>query len=171
MSTKRRAYTTIKMPNPRTEEAEFGKGKKGMFICRRCGSCYYLKAWHHSFDKINTDRNTALGDFKSVLCPACTMIHNKQYEGKVVIHMLPFQDRDGLTALIRSFGAKAYADDCQHRIIDSSFHDDVLTVTTSENQLATKLAKKIKETFHAKRVRVTHSAMPSDSATVSVFFE
>lgn len=30
------ALGAIKMPNPRTEESEFGKGKKGMYICRRC---------------------------------------------------------------------------------------------------------------------------------------
>lgn len=49
------------------------------------------------------DRNVAWRDFQSVLCPAYAVINNKQYDGKVVIHMLPFQNRDGLTALIRCF--------------------------------------------------------------------
>lgn len=171
MSTKRRAYTTIKMPSSRKEEAEFGKGKRGMFICRRCGSCYYLKAWHHGFEKINTRRAVTRKDFQSTLCPACAMIKNKQYEGRVVIYKVPLPVRDGLKALIRSFGNKAFERDCQHRIIGISSEKDMLTVTTSENQLAAKLAKKIRETFHAKRARMVHSAAPSDMATISLSFE
>ena len=171
MSTKRRAYTTMKMPNPHKEEAEFGKGKKGIFICRQCGSCYYLKAWHHSFEKISANHNLALKDFQPTLCPACSMIKNKQHEGEVIIHHIPSQVQDGLIALIRSFGDKAFDRDCQHRIISISLQKNLLLVTTSENQLAAKLAKKIRETFHAKRVRIVHNTAPSDIATVSLFFE
>lgn len=160
----------IKLPTPHKEEAEFGKAKSGLGMCRSCLSFYYAKSWHLKCPIFPTETKNREIQVELSLCPACRMIRNKVYEGRLIIRNVPARSIPELESLIRSYGARAYNKDCQHRLINLSRTKNHLEVTTTENQLATRLAKKIKDAFNRVRIRTIYSAAPSDASLVRVEF-
>src|SRR3989344_5050326 len=42
----RKAYN-VNLPKSKRESEEFGGGKKGLVLCKKCTSAYYKKSWHH----------------------------------------------------------------------------------------------------------------------------
>ena len=131
---------------PERTEREFPKGVKGIVFCDTCGITYYKKAWHHNLRHFKSFEKDVPVVFRT--CPACQMIKNKQFEGRVSVVNVPSKFQGEVERLIRGYGE----------------------VTTTENQLAQKLARKIAETFKAARVAVSHSASPSDVAFITVTF-
>ncbi|QQG44927.1 MAG: hypothetical protein HYW89_02870 [Candidatus Sungiibacteriota bacterium] len=78
------------------------------------------------------------------------MIKNKQYEGEVVVKNVPPNFRKELLNLIENMGERAMRRDVLDRVLDLRFKDKDLRITTSENQLAQKIALKIQEVFKNK---------------------
>ncbi len=160
----------VKISQPRKEEAEYGKTKKGMQACKKCRAYFYKKSWHHDLPGVKKGERRILPVFASVLCPACQMIQNRQYEGKVIVEGAPAHFLEEIINLINAYGARAYRSDTQHRIIKVQTTKAGIVVTTTENQLAIKLAKKIKATFHAAKLMVIHLKDPSDVELARVIF-
>ena len=85
------------------EEQEFGRGKISIVICPECNLVYYKKSWHHRLEdckQLSQDKR-----IKFIICPACRMIRDGTYEGKVSIKR-PVQEnveRD-LLNLIKNVG-------------------------------------------------------------------
>lgn len=155
---------------PRTESQEFGQAKKNFRQCRDCGAVYSDKAWHP--DSPAKESATFGQQLFMTRCPACQMVANRQYEGVVIIQDIPQQYRHELLHMIRGFGVRAYAQDCQHRIIEiRQEENDKWVVTTTENQLAVRLAKKIREVFDKVQVRTAHSRQPDDVVRLWVRFK
>ena len=77
-----------------------------------------------------------------------------------------------LNKLIKNFCQRAFERDPLHRLIDIKNDSGNLTATTTENQLAVKLAKKIKEVFGKNKVQVkiSYSPSPSDAVYVKINF-
>lgn len=160
MSKKKRNESKRKLPYPRKEEAEFGKAKKGIFACKRCGAYFYKKSWHHELHiRKNGKKLLTIG---YIWCPACSMIDNGEYEGKVLIENAPERLTGALIALVKAYSARAYRHDSQHRLIEIKRENGNLAITTTENQLAAKLGRKIKETFKKVDLHITHAEVPSD---------
>src|SRR3989344_3087214 len=129
----------------RGEKEEFGRALKDAGLCKRCRAVYYKKSWHHGIDSKSKE---ALGRRKpwQTMCPACRMVENGQFEGELMITEMPKNKtlRGELLLLIKNYGRKAYRVDSQHRVIGVYKEDDATwRVTTTENQLAKKLANKI----------------------------
>lgn len=157
-----------KLPKARNEEEEFGGGKKGLVICKKCSNAYFKKSWHHDLDGVkNFDKDLPI---HFVLCPACQMIANHQYEGRITIKNVPEKIADELDNMIRHSCNQAYHNDPLDRLIEIKKDKDTWEVTTTENELASKLGKKIKQTFRAKKIKTQFLAEPSDVAEVTIEF-
>lgn len=152
----------------RREKHEILKGEKGAIICKNCDAAYCVKSWRHSLSDCKNLDDTAV---KFSLCPACQMIKNKQFEGEIVVKNAPEKIKNDLKHLIKSFCQKAYERDPMDRLIAVKETNGNLTITTTENQLAVKLAKKIGETFKKPDVKIVYSPAPSDVAYIKVEFK
>ena len=171
----------IKLPKSHHEAEEF-TAKKGLVLCESCGAVYYKKHWHHNLERLNSPEVKSVSDVgkkdtsvKFLLCPACAMIKNKQYEGRIIIQNVPKQIQKELEELILGYGKRAYDRDPMHRLIEvnkntSDGGKNVWQVTTTENQLANKLAKKIKSAFHKTKSKVRFNAEPGDVAEIALEF-
>ena len=159
----------IELPKSRHEAEEFGKAKKGIVICGECRAVYHKKAWHHSLEKLKMkdDRDYPLS-FQ--MCPACKMIRDHQFEGEIKVIGYPAEIKKELTNLIRNFCKRAYERDPMDRLIEIKEDGNNLTVTTTENQLAQKLAKKIREIFKRFKIKISYSAEPGDTVYIEMKF-
>lgn len=160
----------IKLPKSRHEVEASGGGKKGLLICKSCNVFYYQKAWHHNADTFISKREDKDLRINFVLCPACQMIKNNQYEGEVVIKNTPIKLKEELINLVKGYCRRAYLRDPLHRLIEIKNNNQGIQVTVTENELANKLAKKIKETFHKVKTRTFFTKEPGDVARVVVEF-
>lgn len=127
------------------ETEEFGPGQQNIVICGDCGIAYYGKAWHHNLRNYKNVERAKRVAFK--LCPACMMAKNKQYEGEIRISDLPKNKVNEITGLVRVLARKAYELDPLDRILRTKYSGNTLSVQMSENQLAQRLAKKLKDTM------------------------
>ena len=149
--------------------SEFGPGKHDYIFCPNGEAVYYKKSWHHASDFFLRMPEAAQDKGVSFkLCPSHEMEKNKQFEGQVVIKNIPAQVREELVRLIEHMGEHAMRRDVLDRVLGMRWAKDQLTVTTSENQLAQKIGRKIKETF--KKHIAEHISRPKggDSDVVSV---
>ena len=155
----------------RTEFQEFGKAAKEYRRCRICSAIYYDKSWHHGRD---FDLAAAVKNHKFWItrCPACSMIEEREFEGELIIRNIPARFQMELYRLIRGYGRRAYELDCQHRIIAIAKEDKhTWRVTTTENQLAGKLAKKIREVFDRVEIATSYSEAPEDVERIVLNFQ
>lgn len=164
-----KASHRVKLPKSRHEVEEFS-AKKGLVICEKCNIFYYKKSWHHSADKFIAEREDKDLPLNFILCPACRMIKNKQYEGKIVIQNAPEKLKEELINLIKGYCRRAYLKDPLDRLIDIKKEDKNIIVTVTENELANKLGKKIKGTFNKLNVKTSFIKEPGDTALVRIEF-
>ena len=159
------------LPEERDFKQEFLKGDKPFLMCSDCGSVYFDKYWHHKIEEFNRLEKENNFQMKFKLCPACEMIKNKQYEGRVVIKNIPKKLEAELGKIITSFTRTAFEIDPLDRLINIKKGKDDWEVTTTENQLANKLARKIKELFTKIDVKHSFASDPSDVVEVTVEFK
>ena len=165
----------VNLPKAQHEVEEFGAGKKGLVMCQNCDSAYFKKSWHHDLENIEVSEKKDV-PIKFVLCPACQMIKNKQYEGRIVIKNVPEKSGVKLEELINEFCRRAYDRDPMDRLIEikkshsTSSGQAVWEVTTTENQLANKLAQKIKSSFSGVKTKTKFNKEPSDVVEVIADF-
>lgn len=164
----------IKLPKSQHEAEEFA-AKGGLVLCSECGACYYKKHWHHGIEKLNLSETEKISKkdtpIKHAVCPACRMIANKQYEGRIVIKNFPEKYVGKLEELVSGFGKRAYVRDPMDRVISVGVRDGRWEITTTENELANKLAKKIKDTFNKVKSRAKFAPEPSDVAEITIEFQ
>ena len=160
----------IMLYKERTEFQEFGHAKKNFRLCYSCHAVYFNKSWHH----LSALKSTAMKKSETLnlaLCPACHMIADRQHEGVLNIEDIPQKLQHELMNLILSYTAKAYEKDCQHRLIAVNRKSkNSWVATTTENQLANKLAHKIKQVFDKVEVKTAYSTEPNDIERVTVKF-
>lgn len=158
----------IKLPKSGHAMEEFGGGKRGLIFCPDCQAAYYKKSWHHSTLDLKSVKEDSAVSFRR--CPACTMIKNHQFEGRITILGAPQNLTAELLNLIKGFGERARSADPMDRVIEARKMKNGIVVTTTENQLANKLAKKIKSTFNKVKSKTTFSKDPSDFVDIKVEF-
>ncbi len=158
----------FKQPRFKNDEQEFRRGKKGIVMCPDCGAAYYEKSWHHSLLKIKSVKKDTPVDF--ALCPACKMIKFNMFEGEITIVGVPARLRQELINLIENYCERAYSRDPMDRLIGIRREKDNLVVRVTENQLANKLGKKVKNLFNNLKVRTKYIAAPGDTGRVRIEF-
>lgn len=156
------------IPRRKNDEQEFPSGK-GIILCETCGAVHFKKRWYHGLEKIALSEKNDLS-VKHGKCPACGMIANKQYEGRITIKNFPADWDKQLEELINGFGKRARDRDPMDRVIEFKKDGNNWTITTTENELTNKLAHKIKTTFGKSKSRTHFAPEPSDVAEVVIEF-
>jgi hypothetical protein len=168
---------TGKMVLSHTEEHETPKGRLGLIFCNPpvggCNAVYYKKSWHRNLRNYKSLHENS--PIKFSLCPACKMIQNKQFEGEITIKNIPFGIFNEIEHLIITFSRRAYERDPMDRLIAIKKNKSEMAITLTENQLAVKIAKKIKDTFKSASwridMKISYSPQPSDVAYVKLEFK
>ena len=161
----------VKLAKAGNEPAEFALGKKGILICPEDDSYYFKKSWHNGRRAFLNRRENHDLSFRKVLCPADNMITKGLWEGKVIIENLPKDKLTEIKNLIRNFDKIAQAKDTLDRVIKVDSEKGNLIVTTTENQMAHKLAKKIHDAFKKVSLKTSYQKPPGDAEIVWVKFQ
>lgn len=149
----------------------FGPKHKGLVICRRCRNVFYKKSWHHPTSRLLEQANIAERSGVSfALCEACRMIEQHLFEGEIIIKDMPARLESECIHLVNNFGARAEARNPQHRIIAIEQQRGEYRITTTENQLAMKLAKKIQHVFGKVDLSITHAKEPYEVEHIQLVF-
>lgn len=152
----------------RTREHEFPKGAGGVVFCRVCNAVYFKKSWHHNLRHNKNLREDLPVAF--VTCPACLMIRDKKYEGKIVLTSVPPRLKKGIEDLTNAFCRRAWLADPMDRLANVKYTPDRVEITTTENQLAVKLAKKIKEVYKKARVKISYGHARDKASDILIEF-
>lgn len=129
----------------RHEVEEFGPGKIDIIFCPEGDEVYYYKSWHHNLRRYPHLKETKPLRFQ--LCPYHQMKKNRQWEGEVRIYSVPEKYRERVLKTAENVSREAYRRDPMHRILNIKENKKEITIYTSENQLAQRMAKKIFESF------------------------
>lgn len=165
--------SVVKLPlrGRAAKNEEYWREHKGIVACPRCKNLHAKKRWYVSEDKLKrTLKTSKVAATEKKVCPACTMIKNHMFEGELFIEGFPVAMKKDLKNLINNFGVRATAIDPQDRIIAVETTRKGYRVTTTENQLVNKLAKKIRDAFNTVEIAFSNSAEPSEVSRVHVVF-
>lgn len=149
------------------------KGKEGYIMCDDCGAVYFKKHWHENIEALNKAEMTSFlknTHIKSEICPACKLIKDHKYEGRVIIKNVPEKYSEELEGLIKNFCASAEDRDMMDRLIEINKSGSEWEILLTENQLTNKLAKKIGEVFEKANVRVYFIPEPSKTGEAVIEF-
>ncbi|MBI3046173.1 MAG: hypothetical protein HYY86_01340 [Candidatus Harrisonbacteria bacterium] len=160
----------FKNPRLRRDAHEFPGGGKGLVICEKCDIFYYQKSWHHNADAFIAKRENKDLPVKFAVCPACQMIKNRQYEGEVIIRNVPEKLKNEVINLANAYCDRAFLKDPLDRLAAIGFVGSDISVRVTENQLANKLGKKIKDAFNKVKTKTSFQKSPGDVARVIVEF-
>ncbi|MEK7493949.1 MAG: NMD3-related protein [Patescibacteria group bacterium] len=152
----------LELMAPRTTPRGSQKGKGGIVFCATCNAVYYKKSWHHNlryYKNLHEDLGVSFA-----LCPACTAIKNNEFEGRITISNVPKNIAEHLANLVHAFTHRAYQKDPMDRLIAMKKTNVGMEITTTENQLAVRLAKKIEEVFKGSTARITYARSSRDKA-------
>ncbi len=160
-------------PKPKKEQQEYGPGKTDIIMCKNCKSVYWEKSWHHNLR--NYDQLSQNKHIKFKLCPACQMVRDHKFEGKIVLKNIPPKIEEEALNLISNIGKRAFKRDPMDRIINiehkTTRNDkETIEVFTTENQLAVSIGKQIKNALDPKSVDIKWSDR-EDTVRVIVTFE
>ena len=124
--------------------------------CRVCKAVNFNKSWHHG-------DHVKVADMKKspfawvTRCPACKMIETHNYEGKITITNIPTMTSRELLYLIKNYANQDYEKNCQHRLIEVVKHDlHTWVLTTTDSQMASKLARRISQAFDHVDVKTSY---------------
>lgn len=171
MSRKFSKTSSVKLPQ-RGREAEgedFGREKGGIAECPGCHSVHHKKGWHASIEDINV-KEGKLFISRRELCPACRMIRENEFEGELLVENIPERLREEVINLLKNFGERAKQKDPQHRIIEIIKHGNGYRITTTENQLAVRMGKKLKDVINTVELHVSHSREPNEVSRVRAVY-
>ncbi len=168
----RQTSSVKKLPPQSREEQheEYGREHEGVLECPECRNVHFKKRWYVSQSDLEDRLKKKIDISKQHLCPACAMIKSHLFEGELFTEGFPAEQSDDLLHLIRNFGKQATETDPQDRIISIEKVEKGYRITTTENQLVNRLAKKIKDAFSTVDVRFSHSQEPYEVDRVHVIF-
>jgi len=173
MSSKQKKKSVIlKVPqrHKETKHEQAGHAHKGLAVCRQCHNTLFRKEWHHPGSKIFEQARIAQGGVHFIICPACLMVRNHLYEGEIIIKNIPAKYETEMVRFVIGYGARAQKRDPQDRVIDIAKTKDGYRITTTENQLAVRMAKKIKSVFGKVQISISYAKEPYQIGRVVVFF-
>ena len=145
----------VRRQHTRREEQEFGPGKADFLVCPSCSAVYDDKRWKASFVHVRDAKETKRIAFG--LCPACAMIRDGKYEGQILATGISLRRIEEALARIRNVGARARIRDPMDRIIAVRRSGKRIEVTTTENQLALRIGRALKQLLGGKlRIQWSH---------------
>ena len=149
------------------EEQEFGAGRSEFIVCSDCDAVYYEKSWHHGFTDYKHLKENKRVNF--AVCPACQMIKDQKFEGKVVFENVPSEYKEDILNNIKNTGERAHKRDPMDRIIDIKESEGNIEVFTTENQLARIIARQIASAYKNTKTDIKWSKEESAARIVVGF--
>jgi NMD protein affecting ribosome stability and mRNA decay len=125
------------------------------------------KGWHHLVSLSETSRPPVT--FKR--CPACEMIANHQYEGRIRISGVPERYLHDLMRFVHNAGERAFKKNPMHRVIAMKPAEAGWEITTTENRLANVIARNITRIFKGASMKAHFAGNPSDVEEITVTFQ
>ena len=151
----------------RQEADEFGPGKTDIIFCPEGSEVYYYKSWHHNLRRYPYLKETKPVRFK--LCPYHQMKKNRQWEGEVRVAGVPEKYRGQILKTAEGVSGEAYRRDPMHRILNIKNTNKELVIYTSENQLASRIAKRVSESVKNHFFKPeTHKAKGGDPVLITM---
>ena len=147
---------------------KYAPAPKGTLICKKCQNIYFKKRWHHSLDKKTKTKVSGKAGF--TLCPACVMVGNHRYEGELIVENVPEEIESEFVRAVKGYGRRAEEINPQHRIIGFEKKRGFYRATVTENQMAARLGKHLKQVFKKVDLKITRSAEPFKLDRVFVSF-
>lgn len=127
-------------------------------VCKECNAIYFKKAWHASAADIAEEYNDKPTSF--TVCPADEMKQKGLFEGEVRVSGASDLQREEIRNLIENYDEEARRRNTLHRVLEIKEEQGDIIATTSEDQMAAKIARKIEDAFHAASTHVAHSEEP-----------
>ena len=121
------------------------RSKSGLVVCKVCGIYFTGKRWVHS-TKAKISKTEEAGTHFTV-CPACRMEKDRACEGEVVLRNISPKQKQEVLAVIRRCHAIAFARDPLERVLRVEERGKTTRVLTSENQLAVRIGRELKQAF------------------------
>lgn len=166
--------SSVKLPQRKGESKheQYGTAHKGIVLCSSCYNIFAGKKWHAPESALVQHAMVRGKNIDFHLCPACTMARDHTFEGELIIKNIPQKYDAEIVHLVAASGARATAMDPQDRILSIQKRANGYRVRTSENQLAVKIAKKIKSSFKKKIVmHISYADEPSEVSRILVTFQ
>ncbi|OPZ85283.1 MAG: hypothetical protein BWY76_01477 [bacterium ADurb.Bin429] len=131
-------------PDRRFADAEVPPGPA---VCPRCHAS--LETDHWQYDEHRYHRLRTLPETQTMLCPGCTRVERRLYEGEVRIrHRWDVFDKETLLNLIHNEEARARAANPSARIALIEDHGDELYILTTTRFLAERIGKALHKACH-----------------------
>ncbi len=144
--------------------------EKGVLVCKMCHAVHFRKAWRHDDEFFRRWREFARVRVEETVCPACKLVRFHQYNGKIVFSDLPKYVIPELTNLIIAYGKRAWRNNPEDRVVEIVPGDHALTVTTTEDQLAVRIAKKVRDAFKRFTIDIHYAKDRADETLVRLRF-
>ncbi len=149
---------------------EYGKAAKGVIVCDTCHDVFFKKGWHKPGTEPLTGTKLSGTGVHFAFCPACKMKKGGLFGGKINIKNIPAETREELFNLIAGFGRRALDRNPQHRIMDVNTKGGEFNITTNNDELASRLGKKIHETYKKTSFKVSFTSEPQEVCYVEINF-
>ena len=135
---------TWRYPDRRFDDQEILRGPA---ICSRCHS--FLETDHWRYDEQHYRALKEKPDIHVTLCPGCTRIERRLYEGEVVIHSDWNQvNKQDLLNLIHNEESRARATNPTARIALLEDRGDTVYLLTTTQFLAKRIGRELTKAFH-----------------------
>jgi len=118
----------------------------GPAICTRCHA--YLETDHWAYDSQRYQQLKSRSDVHTMLCPGCTRIEKRLYEGEVIVHHnWQAVDKQEVLNLIHHEEARARATNPTARIALLEDRGDELYILTTTQFLAERIGKELYKAY------------------------
>jgi len=167
-----RNQSAVKFPRQSSGEQrdQYWQEHGGVEVCEIGGNARFKKHWYSNEpEALSRHEGSDAPERSTTTCPACQMKKQNVFEGEIVISGATPEQSQEIQNLARNFDSRAKQEDPQDRIL--SIEDKkTLRITTSENQMAEKMGKKIAESFKRSTIAISHSKEPYEVSRITINF-
>jgi hypothetical protein len=134
----------------RFPERQFANEEKDIrepAICGRCHAYLDMNHWHYGEQRYMELK--AQPDVRMILCPGCSRVERRLYEGEVVaLHGGDLAQRDMMLHLIHNEEARERVENPTARIALMEEHGDEIYILTTTQFLARRIGTELQKAFH-----------------------
>lgn len=138
-------YERFRPDIPHAEGPQPG-GEGGHAVCVRCHAIRHQKHWH--LDEREAQALIAGGEVEQMICPGCTKVERKEFDGQVVLTGAFVQaHQDEIMGLIRNTESHIRSHNPIARVASVTIDDDRVEVLTISPFLAERIGKEVRKAY------------------------
>ena len=143
----------------------------GFVSCKVCHNVLHNKRWQKLDGEVLLKINPQHKSVHEAVCPACEMIRRGQFGGEVIVRNVPDSRSFDVVDLILAVAKQAEEHGAEVRVIDIKKDNGEIRVTTTDNQLAVRIAKDIKSANKKSELEISYSPEPHKVSRAIVDFK